>query len=437
MGKSNTLPEKPKNVKEEFEMFLLSTSIKGIPRVFKGRTLLHKVVWLMTVIAGFSLGTYQLSKLIASYMDYDVTTKLRIVTDYNKFPDITLCTLGIFGEQKAYQQYLHDVRVLYENNNDSAPGLNWIQGYLSSPSAFIANKESYISSNSGSGVYDIVTQCIWSSHSKGFLNCNKSKIVESKLNNRFSKCKKIAIPGSDNQIFRLNPEIIEQWTGIINVGDFINSTITEYNIEPTPTYSTGIIAFIHPAGSLPEADEGILIAPGTYSIISVSASHWSHLPPPYSKCKSIYESHSNDEYSHIMSNALAGDQKYSKTICEHIYKQNVYISQCNCLSVRYHSSVEQRQNYSLCVKLDSNVDLMEQRIKCSSQVRMNNDDVAEMCPDQCEEITYNKGVSQVRPHDFTYSPLPSTLLELTTMSDPVMANHTRSIVLRIDKQMKN
>ncbi len=395
MMSSNKIQQQPKSSKDEIEMFLLSTSIKGIPRVLKGRTLLHKTVWLVAVIVGFALGTYQLSRLIGNYIDYDVTTKLRISTDYDKFPDITLCTLGISGEQEAFQQYLNDVRLVYKGKNDSTPGFDWIEAYLSSPRAFFANKDAYMSKSDG-GVSNTVMDCVWGTHSFGYVHCNKSSILEHKPNNRHSICIRITIPDSGNQM-RTNPYLIDQWTGVINIRDFVNSTITEYNIEPfSPLYSTGVVAYIHPAGSLPEEDGGILISPGTYSIVSVTPLYWSHLPSPYSNCKSIYEPHSNTEYSSIMSESLAGDQKYSKTMCEHIYAQNVYISQCNCLSPRFYTSSQQRQNYSLCAKLELSRDLMEQRIKCNSVVNINDDDKNAMCPDQCEEVTYDKGISQVR-----------------------------------------
>ncbi len=386
---------KPLGVKEETKTYLLSTTVKGIPRVLKGRTLLHKTIWLMAVIAGCGIGIFQLSGLVCDYLSYNVTSTMSIVTDYSTFPDITLCSLGVSNEQDIFHEYLADVRTMYDNMAN-IPTLQWVQGYMSSPQAFIQNRDSYINGE-GSHPYkkQMIIECVWHSDSIGFITCNGSAFQEYRFNTRYSTCIKISLPEAEKDSVINNADSVSQWTGILYLGDFINSTITRYNIEPIPMFSTGILAFIHPPGSLPA--EGILVSPGKYSTIDVSVQRWRHLAQPYSNCKSIYDNHEDFEYSSVMSSLLTGGQKYSKAVCENIYYQKSCISKCDCLTTKYYASPQQRQNYSMCVKLESNLNLLIQRISCSTAYirQINAEDVNSVCPEQCEEVTYLTSLSQV------------------------------------------
>ena len=386
---------KPLGTKEETKTYLLSTSVKGIPRVLKGRTLLHKTIWLMAVILGCGIGTFQVSELVHDYLNYNVTSTMSIATDYSTFPDITLCSLGVSNEQDIFHEYLADVRTMYDNMA-TIPTLQWVQGYMSSPQAFIQNRDSYIEGGGSPYQKQMIVECVWQSDSIGFIKCNGSAFHKYRFNTRYSICIKITLPEAEKDSSINNADSVSQWTGILYLGDFINSTITRYNIEPIPMFSTGIIAFIHPPGSLPS--EGIIVSPGTYSTIDVSAHRWRHLSQPYSDCKSIYEDHEDSEYAIIMSSLLTGGQKYSKAVCENIYYQSLCISQCNCLTTKYYASPKQRQNYSMCVNLESNLNLLLGRISCSTAYirQINEEHLKKICPEQCEEVTYTNTLSQVR-----------------------------------------
>ncbi|XP_064641880.1 FMRFamide-activated amiloride-sensitive sodium channel-like [Lineus longissimus] len=90
----------PQTVGQCFLKFLMTTSVRGVGRIFKTKSRLLMILWTTVVLAFLILSIYQVSEIIRGYFRYDTTQEQRIrIPRKIPFPDITLCNLQPFRRQ--------------------------------------------------------------------------------------------------------------------------------------------------------------------------------------------------------------------------------------------------------------------------------------------------------------------------------------------------
>ena len=100
--------------------FCLTTSIKGIPRAVKSRSLPMRVLWTVCVVGFLGLAFIQSYMLTNSYLNFDVTTTLsnyrtNPFTDFNDMrPDISLCNTNPFGSNASLVRDIPNLQEFYE-----------------------------------------------------------------------------------------------------------------------------------------------------------------------------------------------------------------------------------------------------------------------------------------------------------------------------------
>lgn len=89
----------------ELRKWCLTTSIKGIPRIIRSRSLFLKFAWTVSVLFFISVAIEQTTKLTLNYLSYPSFTSLRkyhvnlsgTTKNSVQMPDLTVCNLNPFA----------------------------------------------------------------------------------------------------------------------------------------------------------------------------------------------------------------------------------------------------------------------------------------------------------------------------------------------------
>ena len=105
---------------DTFKQFGLTTSIKGIPRAVKSKSLSMRILWTVCVIGFLGLASIQSYALTMSYLNFDVTTTLANYRT-NQFkgfndimPDISLCNTNPFGSNTRLVKGIPSLQEFYK-----------------------------------------------------------------------------------------------------------------------------------------------------------------------------------------------------------------------------------------------------------------------------------------------------------------------------------
>lgn len=84
----------------------MSTTSHGIPRIVQAKLIYLRVMWTIFLMISVGMCSYMITKSVLKYMEFDVTTKIRMVaTDEMTFPVITICNVNAFVTNEA-SEYL-------------------------------------------------------------------------------------------------------------------------------------------------------------------------------------------------------------------------------------------------------------------------------------------------------------------------------------------
>ncbi len=400
-----------KYIDHQLKNCLISTSVKGIGRFLKSETTVQKLVWFAAVLFGCIIGIYQLSCLVSRYNEFKVTTVLNEESDKDLFPDITICPNGLITNTKDslvetyYRKTKRVENYLEEKNLTNSRTGKMFLGDLQSSFGFYVNwdpKEHLNFDYSNSNVQYLI-DCDWRSGTTGFLqNCPRS--MKSIISNAFyGVCMTINLPKDSEVPMENNPYEVTAMNAILYFDDFISSlpVITNMRIEDKPLYITGYKVFLSPPGHR-ASFYGRIIGMGKFTALTAKATRWTHLSKPYSQCQSVSEKHSNKEISEKLEEAFNSDQiLYSEEMCVQVVVQMMTIRKCGCLNGYHFATRKQMLSYPFCGRINENLTLSFQRYLCARDIekpskgKSRKDEVTQLCPNQCETISYDVSLSQV------------------------------------------
>jgi hypothetical protein len=92
----------------------LNSTSHGIPNIVRSQMFFLKFLWFIMLLASSGGCLYLVLKAIASYLDYDVVTKISVNAEIPAlFPVVTVCNINPISNEKALK-YSRDI--LNENN---------------------------------------------------------------------------------------------------------------------------------------------------------------------------------------------------------------------------------------------------------------------------------------------------------------------------------
>jgi hypothetical protein len=125
----------PKRTPTKFDMIkmvakeaCLNSTSHGIPNIVRSQMFFLKVLWFIMLVASSGGCLYLVLKAIASYLDYDVVTKISVNAEIPAlFPVITICNMNPISNEKALK---YSKNILNENNITSDDLYIVYYGYL-------------------------------------------------------------------------------------------------------------------------------------------------------------------------------------------------------------------------------------------------------------------------------------------------------------------
>ena len=95
---------------------LSTSSVRGIPRAVNATSVVLKVIWILSIVAGFSTAVYLLYQIATLYLRYDTFTNIEDCPSCTPdFPDVTVCYLNILNgiqdviPQSSYSRHKQSV----------------------------------------------------------------------------------------------------------------------------------------------------------------------------------------------------------------------------------------------------------------------------------------------------------------------------------------
>ena len=110
MSTTKTVPES-----HPVKTFLETTSVKGVPRMMKSRSVTLCLLWFTSVVLGAAIAAYFLAKLLILYFNYTVTVSIeeQMVTNIG-FPSLTLCNLNALANTNISADELQEALNMYD-----------------------------------------------------------------------------------------------------------------------------------------------------------------------------------------------------------------------------------------------------------------------------------------------------------------------------------
>ena len=313
---------------------LTSLTIQGLVNLYRSKTNLSKLVWLIITIGSICLSVYYSTQTILDYLKFEVTTNVRLINDGQlEFPMITIC-----NKDQFYSTHLN--RINFDEN-----------------------------------AYEIYFNITMSQRSN-FTSPIEKILLSCRFSNK--KC-------SHNDF----EYIFNKYHGNCYL---FNSNITQTSTKLT--YKYGLILDFDLSASIDYEPKGFYVgiarknrnpyrllsnqldlSTGIESRIRIDQSHFQRLPYPFSNCRNKFESKFYDKL--IQSNYL-----YTQSLCEDYCRLYYTLLKCNCTIAESSIRIE---NNKYCQFGTNEFECANEFTKIYSDiVKMCESD--EYCPYECDLI---------------------------------------------------
>ena len=85
-------------IKTVLRTYVETTSLKGVPKIFKSKSIPLRILWGIAFLFGFAVALLFLINLFTNFMSNQVTTNMKLCNDCKApFPDLTVCNLNPLG----------------------------------------------------------------------------------------------------------------------------------------------------------------------------------------------------------------------------------------------------------------------------------------------------------------------------------------------------
>ena len=388
-------------IKQEFERFCQTTSMKGIPRAAKAEHQGVRATWILAVILMVALASYQVTMLVLEYLDYPsyTITNEKIfhpVDDKPVLPTLTVCNENPFSSLKppvsgyglpTLEEYYNKIDHLTRCPNCSVEelgGMNLLKKLMRNPSAYFQNLGTEYSELVGHDKKNFILTCkeiVFLGLTFVERECTPLIQIELSHNADFFNCYRITLPHDYD---------MEQWGMIAGISlvlylDNVNPSDISPSVSgsrlrnsETPITKYGAIAIpTHHQGSAFPALDGIQLPAGISAKIQFSMEKHQRLEPPWGECQP-----SNVE----------GYEGFKMCISDCF--QNKIHNHCKCTDVKMVKHMED-EDHPFCLKVGPDPFKVAENFVCGTE-QLKTDPVIEClhsCPLTCKEYGYGTETS--------------------------------------------
>ena len=373
-----------KNYQDQFPQlraFLLTTSIKGLPRLAKARHPLFRALWSLCVLLGSAVTLYLVTRLFLQYEAHSVTTTITENRDTSlAFPAITLCNLNPLANTNITQG---QVDTYMDSARTMASIKDFHEGPLFDPAILFANVAMYL--NNASARQFLVT-CQWNIQQGEVELCRNEDAHMFVYRASLGYCFTLKPPGTVG--------FVTGFSAILHLDDSFEFDIPFYRLTLNTPLSLGAILFVHHRKALPDLLNGVVLLAGRNSHVYIHVQQRIRQPSPYSRCTDLRKLPQAPEYS------------YTQQTCLDLCLQTTLISSCGCISSQaLHVPTLKRYNGEpLCGVFNQNnltlaVETFLKEQRCIGEMQLDPDPCHQQCNGACEEDRYVQTTeSTIWPH---------------------------------------
>jgi hypothetical protein len=295
-----------------------------ILNVYYSSHLLLKIIFTFFTILGFGLASYMTINLILSYLEYNVITTIRVINDCPAiFPKVTICNRNPFTTRYAYEFLsqsnfinLTELEQISKGDRNHAVVLTTLRrGQLAGKIKNFQDDRKKIFSHSWD---DILLSCLFD-----YQFCNSSDF-KWEWDNYYGNCYSFNFNSSSNELkksyisgstFGLQ---LELYVNFYERLMFFNSLIDNYGLVIRVDNVSHVIDYSH---------DGIFIASGFHTYISLERQIKTILPSPYSDCYDFSTNSFNSDLYNLITNSK---YDYTQKFCLQQCFQELLFNELNC-----------------------------------------------------------------------------------------------------------
>ena len=373
-------------IKKELKTFAETTSMKGVPRFMKAKSIPFQLLWIVAVLSLLGFSIFNCYELISAYV---AKPKSIEIIDLNAFseqyddypglfslPGMTICNQNPLT---AYRHY-RDVVSWEEYNELLAPSIGEMDdethGRYTSPRGYLEHLGPSTLLRSENN-YDFILDC-WYGHSLDGKRypCRDDFVITHYPSVLYSQCFEISINLSNPNVNVVRPIQIALTLYL----DEVNAPlIPEVGTEVVG--SAGVALVTHDSGEIPLWENVMLANAGEFTLFKVAKTHHKKYPDSKDPCRG-----KDDKFSSIVD--IAGDaHNYSLVGCMYQALQRVTMKSCGCINSDY--SVippEMTQDTRFCGAGDITPEIRDIENLCQLAINLTNE--LDECIVPCEDITH-------------------------------------------------
>ena len=364
--------------------FAETTSMKGVPRFMKAKSLPLRILWLLSVTGLLLICTAECFFLIQQYLQGPKAIQIKDVDFLKDFynypqlfalPGVTVCNQNPLTAYNghdgvSWQQYLDLVSPLLANEPIRERYMS-PRGYLEFLGPEIVRKgqvhDFIIECSSGSSIESNRYPCDSYAHNITYFP-----------NVQYSQCYTIS----------LDPDVHQDVISLTLYLDEVNRQMVEYSSEITAT--RGVAVIIHAPGQLPTLENAEFAAAGELTKFRVRKTLYERLPDSNDPCK---DSTLSDQIQDLFGNRYI----YSQTGCTLAALQKAILEACGCIYSEFlvfpinHSM----QGLRFCGAVTANASEMAAEIQCAWHTTTVNltAEIQALCTVPCNETFHSVTVS--------------------------------------------
>ena len=350
--------------------FLLTTSIKGVPRLMKSSRLWLRILWTVFVMSGFSFTFYLVTKLFLHFFAYGVTMVKTEYRDPNlAFPGITLCNLNPFANINVTDD---DVQAYMDTTRDYLSATDDLNiGNLFDTATVFANVATDANTDS---IQEFLVVCRWDMRQTGMAPCKPEDIQISMFQASLGYCFTITPPAT---------ALVAGFSAILYLDDSFDLNVPVYKLTLERPLSTGALLVVHPRDTLPNLPRGAVLLAGRNSLVNINVLQRSRQPHPYSNCT----------YQTMLQQAP--EYRYTRHTCENLCTQTAFITNCGCIGTHalFVPGINEYNGEPLCGVISHNnlsrdLEQFIDEQHCCREVVLRPGRCDQNCPAACEETQF-------------------------------------------------
>ena len=372
------IDKKTEKLKKVFLESALSTTIHGLPNIFRSERILLKIMWTLCLLGFSSYCFFSIFKSVNSYLNHEVVTNIDIIKENpTEFPAVTICNLNLFvtdyalDKLKKFKKDYLTVLPINEKNYLVKPKKIDIRKEFQEYSMNPANADR---KNYSYPFEDTLIECNFDS-----IDCTADDFdwhYDPIYGNCFA--------------FNKGQNFKGQSTNIKNssrAGNMFGLSVQFFIGLPSKVdemiQSTGIYVNIHNKSLQARPEMGVYASGGEQTNIIIERVFDQILPYPFSNC--LLNSNTIDALDSEYYRAIFRSNKtYIQHECQNLCLNDELIKKCKCVKFIVPSQIDKK----LCDVMNKCVQEVTQQFDSNQILRC-----VKLCPPDCNTISYSLSTS--------------------------------------------